>query len=86
MSRLEDAMDRAETDFQRNALREWARRNPTPNTIGKPPIDLVPTLCICSKCSAPSLIIPDDEPPARGFVLCPNMFSSDHSRANGSKE
>lgn len=75
-SRLEEAISRAETEFQRMVLMEWGRRNPTPARIYAGYLgwlDVVPTLCVCSECETPSVIIPDPEiVPARGFVLCPN--------------
>lgn len=73
MSRLDDAIAKA-NDWQRAVLQEWARRNPEPQKIKMGYlgfIDIVPTLCTCSRCQSPALIIPDDQPPARGFVLCP---------------
>lgn len=72
MSRLDDAISRA-NDWQRAVLQEWARRNPEPQKIKMGYlgfIEIVPTLCTCSVCHSPALIIPDDQPPARGFVLC----------------
>lgn len=74
-SRLEETFERAETEWQRQVLREWGRRNAKPAQIMAGclgAIDVVPTLCICSRCETPAVIIPDQEiVPARGFVLCP---------------
>jgi len=75
-SRLEETIDRAESEFQRMALIEWGKRNPLPARINAGYLgwlDVVPTLCYCTECRSPSLIIPDPAiVPARGFVLCPN--------------
>jgi len=74
MSRLDEAMARA-NDWQRMVLQEWSRRNPEPQRIKMGRrfgfVDIVPTLCICSVCRSRALIIPNDQPPSRGFVLCP---------------
>jgi hypothetical protein len=75
MTKLEETIGRAETDWQRSLLQEWGRRNPTPNRIKAGYlgfIDIVPTLCTCSVCGTPSVIMPAHEiTPSRGFVLCP---------------
>lgn len=79
MTRIEEAIGRAETDWQRSLLQEWARRNPNPPQIKAGrlgAIDIVPTLCTCSICGSPAVIIPaGDIKPARGFVLCPQCSS-----------
>jgi hypothetical protein len=81
MSRLQDAIARAETPFQKAVLEEWARRNPQPAQIKAGHlgyIDVVPTLCMCGRCRTPAIIIPDPEiKPARGFVLCPQCSTID---------
>lgn len=75
-----EAIARAETDFQRAVLQEWGKRNPEPKQFSGGylgPIDWIPTLCICSVCKTPSVIIPDEDiKPAKGFVLCPQCSQS----------
>jgi hypothetical protein len=80
MSQLDDTIARAETEWQRSLLQEWGRRNPKPNRIKAGYlgfIDIVPTLCQCSACGTPSVIMPAHEiAPSRGFVLCPQCSAA----------
>lgn len=87
MSRLDDAIARSETDWQRLLLQEWRRQHPTPSRIKAGHlglVDVVPTPCTCGRCKSPAMIIPNDEiVPARGFVLCPNCCQSDAGADHG---
>lgn len=80
MTRIEEAIGRSESDWQRSVLQEWARRNPKPLQIKAGHlgmVDIVPTLCTCGRCRSPAIIIPDNKiKPARGFVLCPQCSQS----------
>lgn len=66
-TRLDVALERCETDWQRVVMREWCRLNPS--LVAQ---EIVPTACTCLNCRTPSLIIPDLEiKPQRAYVICP---------------
>jgi hypothetical protein len=74
---LEEAIQRAETDWQRTVMREWGVRNPKPMQIHAGAlgvIELVPTPCHCVKCETPAVIFPGagpKVPESQGYCLCP---------------
>lgn len=80
-SALEQAIARAETDWQRAAIAEWARLHPKPKSgifgrLGL--IEFVPIPCGCTRCGTPSLIVPvetDELPESAGYCLCPQCSS-----------
>lgn len=77
---IASAIESATSDWQRMVIQEWARRNPAPARIKAGHlgwVELTPMACTCSRCAAPSVIIPDQSIlPARGFVLCPNCSAA----------
>lgn len=76
-SALEQAIERAETDWQRAAIAEWARLHPKPKSgifgrLGL--IEFFPIPCGCTRCGTPSLIVPgetDELPESAGYCICP---------------
>lgn len=74
---FEENFERCESAWQRVVMQEWARLHPEPLTFQvRGPLNgfqLVPIPCTCTRCGAPSLIIPQEkgEPATASYCICP---------------